>query len=651
MTPPADRLLTALSLALLGALAVLWVAVAVVLPIDNWDGYEYLLNSRRLAGHDLTHLRYGWVPLRPPLLSALLVPLQWGYAPRGEGTSLAGVHLAMVALALASLAATYLALRDAFPKPVALAGAAMVGVNALVVHNAPFVYADVSSIGAVAAACALAVRVTRRPSPGAVALLGVSLAAAALLKFPLFMLPGVVLLADATHRLVGNLALARADALRPEPWEGRARALGGFVARPWIPLGIASGAGLVALALVGLQLRLTPGLEHPFDAALEALKVPFAGAGYPVNDPPDELVGDLWALCGPPAFVLAGLGLLRGLWRRSFPDVLHGGWLVGFVGVMSLKIVHHEGRYVLPALPSFAFFALSGVEALLSAWRWWTRAGPLAPTLPPPLNPWRVAASRAALVVTLLLAWPTVAGAREALYFRDPVYTNPFLPELAKWVHARVGRDGPLLAAPWIRGGVFFVYNTYARSPVVRPHDEYWHFHYVNQNGLAWYLDRELSQLQVYQAPIPRTQVSAQPYRYTVHLPQAWAGAVTGDLLFLEAFPRHGVVVTTAQDWFETDTVSRAPEPPHPLVARYFQRSTLLREPASGAGAAYAAGAQRVSLSRDGTLWRAEPPLPSGTTAFGRDGLDGPPRPLASFAEPPAVLELLAVEEARFAAR
>lgn len=79
----AERWLAALALALIAAVAVVWVLAALVLPIDNWDGFEYLLNARRLAGHDLEYVKYGWVPLRPPLLSVFLAPVVAGYSPRG----------------------------------------------------------------------------------------------------------------------------------------------------------------------------------------------------------------------------------------------------------------------------------------------------------------------------------------------------------------------------------------------------------------------------------------------------------------------------------------------------------------------------------------------------------------------------------------
>jgi len=124
---------------------VIWVLAATVLPIDNWDGFEYLLNARRLAGHDVSYMKYGWVPLRPPLLSVLLAPVVAGYTP--EGNPLVGPHLAMVAIGLGSLALVYRLLRESYPVAHSLAGVALLAVNPLVVHNTPFVYADVASMG------------------------------------------------------------------------------------------------------------------------------------------------------------------------------------------------------------------------------------------------------------------------------------------------------------------------------------------------------------------------------------------------------------------------------------------------------------------------------------------------------------------------
>ena len=47
-------------------------AVAWRLSVDYWDGYEYLINARVLAGHDVGRLVVGYQSFRPPLVPLLL---------------------------------------------------------------------------------------------------------------------------------------------------------------------------------------------------------------------------------------------------------------------------------------------------------------------------------------------------------------------------------------------------------------------------------------------------------------------------------------------------------------------------------------------------------------------------------------------------
>ena len=67
--------------------------VAWRLPVDYWDGYEYLNNALAIAGHDIARLGSDYIPYRPPLLPILLAPVMWGFRPGGEGTGGRGAQV------------------------------------------------------------------------------------------------------------------------------------------------------------------------------------------------------------------------------------------------------------------------------------------------------------------------------------------------------------------------------------------------------------------------------------------------------------------------------------------------------------------------------------------------------------------------------
>ena len=116
------------------------------LPLDYWDGYDYLTNALVLAGHDGTRLSCGYNDVRPPLVPLLLAVVLQGYAPAGEGTALWGPHFLAAALSVFAVAALYRLLRLRFSPDEALFGCALLAVNPLFIHYAPFVMTDIPAM-------------------------------------------------------------------------------------------------------------------------------------------------------------------------------------------------------------------------------------------------------------------------------------------------------------------------------------------------------------------------------------------------------------------------------------------------------------------------------------------------------------------------
>src|SRR5690242_8016304 len=118
---PYGGLVTRLVVALLVLHFLYLGVVAWRLPLDYWDGYDYLLYAQALRGNDLARLFFAYAG-RPPLVPLLMVPALIGYAPAGQGTSFSGPHLVALALAALALVALYHLLRAVFSPPQSLLG-------------------------------------------------------------------------------------------------------------------------------------------------------------------------------------------------------------------------------------------------------------------------------------------------------------------------------------------------------------------------------------------------------------------------------------------------------------------------------------------------------------------------------------------------
>ncbi|MBL9038882.1 MAG: glycosyltransferase family 39 protein, partial [Archangium sp.] len=343
---PAVLAMLSLGLAVLAYLGV----VAWRLPIDYWDGFDYLNNARVLAGHASASLPLTYSDVRPPLVPLVLAPLMAFYAPHGAG-AYPLTHLLMWATGVVALWRSVCFFRRSLPLEWSLCAGLVMVSNAAFFSQLPFVMADVASMFGCVLALEAALRFVDRPSWPTACVLGGVVALAILTKYPCgLLLP-----------LVGAAVVLSGSSMRTP--------------RALVQLAV---AGLGALSLVYLAHCVIFGLVHhdwsrAWLHALDGVRGAFsAGAQIYASDQRDEYLRAAWVLFSPPLCLAGVAGVLVALRRRAPADLLHLAWGIGFALALSLVIAHKETRYALPVLPSCAYFIVTGLRAgyaLLTRWR------------------------------------------------------------------------------------------------------------------------------------------------------------------------------------------------------------------------------------------------------------------------------------------
>lgn len=587
--------------------------VAWRLPVDFWDGYEYLINARVLARHDVGRLAVGYRADRAPLVPLLVAPVLHWYAPGGEGTSLRGPHVLAVALSGLALLAMHRLLRQTFPSPEALLGCALLAMNPLFIHYAPFVMTDIPVILFLTVAGASYVRARRSGRWLTHLVAAAALALALLTRYTAVLAAAAFGLFEASTVLIGP----RPPGSRPH---GPGRRLWQLVTdvRPWV---VGGGAFLIFyLAHVAVFVRVAPGSGNNFTRLVDLFRVQGQAHALP-GDPTWEFASELAATFSLPVVAVALVGLLVAAARRTDLDLLCLAWFGTVFTLLTLLVAHKEARYAFPVVPPLVYLAVRGVQALpqLFTDAWGRVAG----------RPSRAPAELVfGLLIGLVAVRPVVLAVREHGRFHDPVYSTPFLPDVARWVLAH-SRPGQRILFTNASGGLGFLYTMYPRDPVFLPYDEFYYFHHIGGPALAYLLDRPLELT----APLP---------------------AVHDDDLapFVERFAASEVIVGSSGRFFDTAAAASVPEPPEPLTLTAVERRTFTRVEEGGAPdrVVYESSTeppQRLILARRGEGWQvAGDGLDARWRLFARQ----PGGPATRFEPagaqaPPAVLELVRVEQ------
>lgn len=356
---------------------------AVQVRLHYYDSFDYMNDARRLNGDESAAYYRVHAPLVPvlarPIVSAIV-----DAEDAGDPVRWILPHLLGWAMAALALLAAWLWMRERAGAGWALLGVLLLCSTRLFIRYAPFLLVDIATAGWVALAFFAWARATcARGEPRHWLLFGLAVAGGMLTKYSLGALP---------------FAFIAAELMRiPLERRLRLRRIAGALA-----------AGVVAAVAFWLFLaavfREVDG--EPF--TLEAFQALIGGASAMVEPMPGETQWDygpmLLATVSPITVALALVGVPVGLrrdWRRDLPALL---WMLGFTALISFRVGHNEARYLWPALPALAYFAMIGARWLYALVWSRLRARRLLPV---------VGAS-----VVALATWPAFVQAR-----RD---THPF---------------------------------------------------------------------------------------------------------------------------------------------------------------------------------------------------------------------------------
>jgi 4-amino-4-deoxy-L-arabinose transferase-like glycosyltransferase len=589
-----SRPIRVLLAALLAAFVCRLAFVAWRLPVDYWDGYEYLMNARTLAGHPLSQLAWGYLDIRPPLVPLLIAAVLRGYAPAGGGSALWGPHLLMATLGSSALVAFYALARQTLSSTAALCGCFVLAANPLFAHYAPFVLVDLPVMLFLTAAAALYLHGRRTGRWLDHLLAGVAMAAAMLSKYTAVSFLGSLALYEVLRALVSR----RSDV-------GLARRIRTAATdlRPWLVVAVA--ATLFYLVHVGTYARAVPGRFHVVTHLRDVFGFQM-GMATLRSDPTLEYLWDFADAFGLPVVVLAALGVLVALVRRRDGDLLCLAWLAVMATALTALVGHKEARYAFPVLPPFVYFVVCAVDAIVGGMR--ASAGAWGTVV-------------AGLGVVLALARPVKLAAAELTLFGDPAYAQPYLPRVARWLRERSTPGQPVLV------NASFIYTIYPRAPVLFRYDEFFHRHHIGGPALLYLFDRQW----VIVPPLPS-------------LADDWAPIV-------DRFGDSQVMAET-NSYFDALAVGWDVEPPVPIVLTAITRRTLRRmdeESADGIVYRTVVGDERAALAPAGDGWRPIVDPLAGWRVYERATVMHPPvrfepgRP----GPPPAVLELVKIEQVR----
>jgi|GEM_PF-2164627 len=399
-----------------------------VMKMDLFDSFSIYLNSRGIAtGNVIPYDRW-----RPPFLPIVLAPFFWldQFIP-GPWTGIILSRITSVLFFAGTIVMTWRLFRLHAGPTASIAGAALLALNRLLLHYAPFTKEDIPSTFflVVSIYYYLIARESGKTRHWVFACL--SIAGAFNSRFnllpPLFALLFVFELASGGTRLSFSDNRVKLDS--PDFF----KKIGYLCAIPTLLFLLVPTLLYAAIGIAPLSQATSKFLEERAIhlSLLKGVMIPYSQSLY-LN-----AVFLLKSLTWPVA-VLSILGVVYGLVKKGKGTLLYVLWFLFFAGVQIFMIRHIESRYQFPFYIPCYFFAAMGLSCLIG---FLNRSFAKVPAL---LN--------AAIVLVSLLAAivPVREGIRELTRMTDPFYHSEIMKEVSEYAGELAGEND----IKWI-GGMF----------------------------------------------------------------------------------------------------------------------------------------------------------------------------------------------------
>jgi len=352
----AVRVAQAALVGLLVAAAVYTIHRALVLRADYFDAFGFLNNARRLAGDTGATFEENRSPLLPLFESVLLAVLR--PAPGSLGRVIAPHVLGALAALFATACVWRAASAAGIGRMLALLTAVLFVYERLFVRYGAHAMGELMTTGWLALAVLLWLRVRNRGRWLGFVLVGVALAMSMLSRWTLLVAPGVILGAELIVTVVRRRVHDR-------------RVLGAIVA--------CAVAGATTFLVFNGVFALA-GRELTPSGFIDVLEYTSGGGTGWAEEARADYLSMLVRAMSPVVLGLAAIGLAVAAIQhreRVEDDAPFIAWLAVVGGVMVL-VRHSEIRYLLPALPSVAYFAARAIGAIWALRVRWARGVALA---------------------------------------------------------------------------------------------------------------------------------------------------------------------------------------------------------------------------------------------------------------------------------
>jgi hypothetical protein len=456
-------------LALLAVAAVYTVARAATLQVEYYDGFAYLHNASKLAGHDVS--RYH--DIRPPLLPLVQLPVVAVARALGPANPwlLRGPQLVSALLTIGTAAALFLLLRRSLGLTLALVGVVLFVGTRLFVRYGAHVMTDLPVTGLLALTAVLYARAADARQLRGYVLAGLAYGAAVSMKYTAAPFALVLAVCEVAH------------ALRLGPPGRRWRLALRLDLRRWIGLCLLGASavclvlGLNALVFVRLYGEATGWLR--FQLAVETASRG-AAVGLPGESWRDNLAMAIEVMPAPLA--LGAIGVLAAAIRPRRSDVLFCAWLGIMGALLVFAVPHNEVRLLLPGVPPLLYFAARALGVVLSRW----------PPTGPSATVRRVAV---AATVSAAVCASLATGVAQAWADGDSFFRTDIVRRAASVAATAVREQG----RPMLLGRV---HTLSPDDPGPVPEDEYWNTFHLAHFVPEYLLGRQLDRLAVANGPL-----------------------------------------------------------------------------------------------------------------------------------------------------